>query len=116
MTTDIDDKLMTINYTYPDINDDYLQYNEIYMIDIYNEIGLNYSGSVEKKMNISDSLIKIYFPIYILLIFFLNFHILLILFLCKKFCTKILNLSLKAIFFKISSKISRLIKLIHSKI
>ena len=26
MTTDIDDKLMTINYTYPDINDDDLQY------------------------------------------------------------------------------------------
>ena len=54
---------------YEDIDDDilydyenFIMNNEIYMIDIYNEIGLNYSGSVEKKKNITDSLIKIYFP------------------------------------------------------
>ena len=48
-----------------DILIDYSEYivnNEIYMIDIYNELGLNYNPEPEILRNIQDIYIKIYFP------------------------------------------------------
>jgi hypothetical protein len=41
---------------------DYIMNNEIYMIDIYNEIGKNYNPSPEVLNNLFDVYIKIYFP------------------------------------------------------
>jgi hypothetical protein len=40
----------------------YIMNNEIYLIDIYNELGINYSGSNIKKENLINSYFKIYFP------------------------------------------------------
>ncbi len=42
--------------------DDYIQNNEIYMIDIYNEFGKNYKKDTEVIKNIQDVYLKIYFP------------------------------------------------------
>jgi len=36
--------------------------NEIFMIDIYNELGLNYNPTLENKQNLYDVYINIYFP------------------------------------------------------
>ena len=37
-------------------------YNELYMIDIYNELGSNYDPSFEELKNLIDVYLKIYFP------------------------------------------------------
>ena len=42
--------------------DDFIQNNEIYMIDLYNEFGLDYVDNVENIKNLSDSYLKLYFP------------------------------------------------------
>jgi hypothetical protein len=42
--------------------DDYIVNNEVYMIDIYNELGEKYSGNSEKIANLTDTYFKIYFP------------------------------------------------------
>lgn len=39
----------------------YYTYNEIYMIDIYNELGLNYDPNFEEMKNLLDVYFKIYF-------------------------------------------------------
>jgi hypothetical protein len=47
------------------ILDDYITYvlnNEIYMVDIYNELGLGYNVSLEKQKKIFDTYFRIYFP------------------------------------------------------
>lgn len=41
---------------------DYITSNEIYMIDIYNELGIGYQANVETLKNIQDVYLKIYFP------------------------------------------------------
>ena len=41
--------------------DDYIENNEIYITDIFNELGLNYSLSIDKLKNLYDIYIKIYF-------------------------------------------------------
>ena len=40
---------------------DYINNNEIYMIDIYHELGLNYKSDAEQMRNLYDVYIKIYF-------------------------------------------------------
>lgn len=42
--------------------ENYCMYNEIYMIDIYNELGIGYEPSFEGLTNLIDVYIKIYFP------------------------------------------------------
>lgn len=42
--------------------EDYITSNEIYLIDILNELGLNYSSSSDKKRNLYEVFINIYFP------------------------------------------------------
>jgi hypothetical protein len=42
--------------------ENYMAANEIYMIDIYNEIGLNYKPTPEEKKNIFDVYVNVYFP------------------------------------------------------
>ena len=42
--------------------DDYINSNEIYLIDILNELGLNYSSSSDKKRNLYEVYVNIYFP------------------------------------------------------
>lgn len=42
--------------------DGYYTNNEIFMIDIYNELGSNYSSDTESVKNLSDLYVKIYFP------------------------------------------------------
>ena len=42
--------------------DNYITNNEIYMIDVYNELGKNYKISDEKLKNLEDIYFKIYFP------------------------------------------------------
>jgi len=42
--------------------EDYIVNNEIYMIDIYNELGDKYTGNQEKITNLTDTYFKIYFP------------------------------------------------------
>lgn len=42
--------------------DEYMITNEIFLLDIYNEIGQKYDGSKEDIKNISDIYFKIYFP------------------------------------------------------
>jgi hypothetical protein len=47
------------------ILDDYTNYitnNELYMIDVYNELGLNYSPNNEVLQNLKDVYLKLYFP------------------------------------------------------
>jgi hypothetical protein len=41
--------------------DDYLQYNEIYMIDLYNELGKDYKKDTESIKNLQDVYLKLYF-------------------------------------------------------
>ena len=41
--------------------DDYLQYNEIYMIDLYNELGKDYKKDQETLKNLQDVYLKLYF-------------------------------------------------------
>lgn len=40
----------------------YFTMNELYMIDVYNEFGLNYNPNFEELKNIMDVYLKIYFP------------------------------------------------------
>jgi hypothetical protein len=42
--------------------DSYITNNEIYMLDLYNDLGLNYNLSIEEKRNIYDVYIRIYYP------------------------------------------------------
>ena len=42
---------------------DYITNNEIYMIDILNELGVNYKTEAEHKRNLYDVYVKIYFPL-----------------------------------------------------
>ena len=41
--------------------DDYLQYNEIYMIDLYNELGKDYKKDQESIKNLQEVYLKLYF-------------------------------------------------------
>ena len=41
--------------------EDYITNNEIFLIDIYNELGLNYSKKSEIIKNLQDVYIKLYF-------------------------------------------------------
>lgn len=41
---------------------DYITSNELYMIDVYNELGMGYNPDVETLKNIQDVYLKIYFP------------------------------------------------------
>ena len=43
--------------------EEYMMYNEIYMLDIINELGLNYKVESDKKKNIYEVYINIYFPL-----------------------------------------------------
>uniref|UniRef100_A0A6C0HVJ4 Early transcription factor VETF large subunit n=1 Tax=viral metagenome TaxID=1070528 RepID=A0A6C0HVJ4_9ZZZZ len=43
--------------------DNYMSNNEIYMIDILNEFGLNYSSESTKKRNVYEVYVNIYFPL-----------------------------------------------------
>ena len=36
--------------------------NEIFMLDIYNDLGLNYNPAPEEKRNVYDVYVNIYFP------------------------------------------------------
>lgn len=40
----------------------YYTYNEIFMIDIYNELGLNYNPVFEELKNLADVYLRVYFP------------------------------------------------------
>ena len=42
--------------------EDYITNNEIYLLDIYNELGLTYQVELENKKNLYDVFIRIYFP------------------------------------------------------
>ncbi len=42
--------------------DEYMTNNEIYMVDILNEIGINYNSDAEKKKNLYEVFVNIYFP------------------------------------------------------
>lgn len=42
--------------------ENYIVNNEIYMLDIYNELGDKYTGTAEKMANLTDTYFKIYFP------------------------------------------------------
>jgi hypothetical protein len=42
--------------------ENYLNRNEIYLLDIYNELGMNYNPTMEEKRNIFEVYIYIYFP------------------------------------------------------
>jgi len=50
------------NYNIIDDYDNFIQNNEIYMIDIYNELGINYKNDNEKTKNVYDTYVKIYYP------------------------------------------------------
>lgn len=41
---------------------DYITSNELYMIDVYNELGIGFQANVETLKNIQDVYLKIYFP------------------------------------------------------
>ena len=43
--------------------DNFMTNNEIYMIDILNEFGLNYSSEATKKRNVYEVFVNIYFPL-----------------------------------------------------
>jgi hypothetical protein len=45
-----------------DYYDNFITNNEIYLLDLYNELGINYSSSEEEKKNLFDVFIHIYFP------------------------------------------------------
>ena len=40
----------------------YMTNNEIYMLDIYNDIGINYTSDLESKKNLYDVYVSIYYP------------------------------------------------------
>src|ERR1700733_5377236 len=40
----------------------YYSYNELYMIDLYNELGVNYNPNFEELKNLIDIYLRIYFP------------------------------------------------------
>jgi hypothetical protein len=42
--------------------DEFMTLNEIYLIDIYNELGANYENDIEKKKNLHNVYVSIYFP------------------------------------------------------
>jgi hypothetical protein len=42
--------------------DDFMTMNEIFMLDIYNELGVNYKSTIEEKKNLYDVYINIYYP------------------------------------------------------
>jgi hypothetical protein len=42
---------------------DYMIMNEIFMVDIYNDLGMNYSPDQQSKKNIFDVYVNIYFPL-----------------------------------------------------
>lgn len=42
--------------------EDYLLNNEIYMVDVYNELGYEYKPGLEELRNITDVYLKLYFP------------------------------------------------------
>ena len=42
--------------------DNFITSNEIYMLDVYNELGTNYNPSLEEMRNLYDVYINIYFP------------------------------------------------------
>jgi hypothetical protein len=42
--------------------EDYMMNNELYLLDIYNDLGLNYNPDTETKKNIQDVYCKLYFP------------------------------------------------------
>jgi len=42
---------------------DFITMNEIFLLDIYNELGLNYNASLEHKQNLYDVYVNIYFPL-----------------------------------------------------
>lgn len=42
--------------------DDYYTNNEIYMIDVYNELGSGYNSNPEALRNVADVFIRVYFP------------------------------------------------------
>ncbi len=52
-----DDETNIINYY-----DEYITFNEIYMLDLYNELGIAYNADAEGKRNLFDVYINIYFP------------------------------------------------------
>lgn len=41
----------------------YMNFNEIYMIDLINEVGINYNKDAEKKRNLYEVYVNIYFPL-----------------------------------------------------
>ena len=45
--------------------DDFMTTNEIFMIDLFNELGVNYNSDDESKKNLFDVYINIYFPMII---------------------------------------------------
>lgn len=53
-----DDDDSNILYDYSD----YIMNNEVYILDIYNELGKNYNPDPEALKNITDVYIKVYFP------------------------------------------------------
>jgi hypothetical protein len=57
ITFENDEQIIYLDYL------DYITSNEIYMIDIYNELGSNYDASVEYIKNLYDVYVKIYFPL-----------------------------------------------------
>jgi hypothetical protein len=54
----LEDDSANILYDY----DGYYTHNEIFMIDIYNELGLNYDPTFEEIKNLTDIYFQIYFP------------------------------------------------------
>ena len=42
--------------------EDFYTYNELFIIDIYNEFGLDYDPNFEEFKNFIDVYIRIYFP------------------------------------------------------
>ena len=43
--------------------DNFITSNEIFMLDVYNELGVNYTSEPEEKRNMYDVYINIYFPV-----------------------------------------------------
>jgi hypothetical protein len=43
--------------------EDFMTTNEIFMLDIFNDIGINYNSTLEEKKNLFDVYVNIYFPL-----------------------------------------------------
>ena len=43
--------------------DEFMTFNEIYMLDIMNELGINYDSEADKKKNLYEVYVNIYFPL-----------------------------------------------------